>query len=143
MIHEMRSGIYYKLDPEIGEGKVPIDCDEVMEWALWFEAAKDERVVGRTGVGMFEVSTVFLGLCHSFSSEGPPILFETMVFYAERNEEGRKPEAREFEHLFWRGVSWEDAAWNHLETVRILEMETACESGIKEAIEEKIGRKLR
>lgn len=26
------------------------------------------------------ISTVFLGLDHSFSTEGPPILFETMVF---------------------------------------------------------------
>lgn len=132
----------FRLDPEVGEGKVPIDC-EMLEWATWFETAKEERIVGKTIVGMFKVSTVFMGLCHQFSGDGPPILFETMVFSTELDEEGRTVEAREFEHLFWRGVSWEDAAWNHLETVRILEMETACESGIKEAIEEKIRRKLR
>lgn len=36
--------------------------------------------LGRTGVGGQEVSTVFLGIDHSFSDTGPPVLFETMVF---------------------------------------------------------------
>lgn len=46
-------------------------------WAKWFESA--DRVVGKTQLGSVGVSTVFLGLDHSFGS-GPPLLYETMVF---------------------------------------------------------------
>ena len=52
-----------------------------MEWAKWFEDGDNSRVK-LTRVGPYFVSTVFLGL-DSFSfffGEGPPILFETMVY---------------------------------------------------------------
>lgn len=32
------------------------------------------------------ISTVFLGLDHSFSEEGPPVLFETMIFGGEHDQ---------------------------------------------------------
>jgi hypothetical protein len=39
-------------------------------------------VVLRTRIlDVVEVSTVFLGLDHGFSGDGPPILFETMAFW--------------------------------------------------------------
>lgn len=41
----------------------------------------DDRVVWKTRFGEVEVSTVFLGLDHAF--EGPPLLFETLVFGGE------------------------------------------------------------
>jgi hypothetical protein len=47
------------------------------EWAKWFETGN--RRVGQDTVGDKLVSTVFLGLDHSFG-EPRPILFETMVF---------------------------------------------------------------
>lgn len=51
----------------------PISRDE---WAaLWTEC----RAGGRTEVGDATVSTVYLGLDHSFG-DGPPLIFETMVF---------------------------------------------------------------
>lgn len=44
-------------------------------------AVNDERrVVARTELPDCKVSTVFLGLDHSFGKEGGPILFETMIF---------------------------------------------------------------
>lgn len=54
---------------------------DVLTWAQWFETAKDERIVARTDlrVGGY-VSTVFLGLDHSFFGDGPRQLFETLVF---------------------------------------------------------------
>ena len=39
----------------------------------------DNRQVKWTQVGTQVVSTVFLGLDHNFSDEGPPLLFETMI----------------------------------------------------------------
>jgi len=50
---------------------------EMMEWARAFE--KDDRVIGATQVGEAKVSTVWLGLDHSWHG-GPPLIFETMIF---------------------------------------------------------------
>lgn len=52
----------------------------LMVWARWFETA--DRRVAFSDFGKVSVSTVFLGLDHSFDFTGksPPILFETMVF---------------------------------------------------------------
>jgi len=49
----------------------------LMEWARAFEA--DDRHVGDDRIGEAHVSTVWLGLDHSFG-EGPPLIFETMIF---------------------------------------------------------------
>ena len=63
---------------------------DVLEWAEQFEKGEDRRVA-RTEVPLgdgekAEVSTVFLGLDHSFG-EGPPLIFETMVFGGELDQE--------------------------------------------------------
>lgn len=55
----------------------PVTESDVIKWAQWFEKA--ERHVGNDWIGEQRVSTVFLGLDHSFH-EGIPILWETMVF---------------------------------------------------------------
>jgi hypothetical protein len=62
----------------------PILDDELLpaveKWAMLFEQ-KENRIIGqhRTLYGE-KLSTVFLGLDHSFSMTGPPILYETMLF---------------------------------------------------------------
>jgi hypothetical protein len=56
----------------------PIPCRNHLEWARWFETA--DRIVRREHVDHWRISTVFLGLDHNFSGDGPPLLFETMVF---------------------------------------------------------------
>lgn len=59
--------------------KTPLRCDDLTEWAMWFQRA--DRIVKRSIDGDVTVSTVFLGLDHSFNLfEGRPVLFETMVF---------------------------------------------------------------
>jgi hypothetical protein len=58
-------------------GQTPVLEPDLLTWAEWFEHS--ERHVMETFVGPFRVSTVFLGLDHSFSG-GRPILFETMTF---------------------------------------------------------------
>ncbi len=55
----------------------PVPCENLMEWGKWMETA--DRHVALTELGDVKVSTVFLGLDHSFG--GPtPVLFETLVF---------------------------------------------------------------
>ena len=56
----------------------PVREPDLLKAARWFEAA--ERHVADDAVGDTRVSTVFLGLDHSFSRGGPPVLWESMIF---------------------------------------------------------------
>lgn len=67
------------------EGK-EIKKATLMEWAQWIERP-DAKRVNKTTYGDIQVSTVFLGLDHRFVDEGDPILFETMVFGGEHDED--------------------------------------------------------
>ncbi|MGL5937042.1 MAG: hypothetical protein ACRCZI_15630 [Cetobacterium sp.] len=54
---------------------------DLLTWAAWFESHTEDRVIALTVVQPeIKVSTVFLGLDHSFRMTGPPLIFETMVF---------------------------------------------------------------
>ena len=71
---------YYML-----KDKIAIPCD-LMSWARWFEKA--DRHVAKSGGPKGErpwISTVFLGLNHN-SGDGPPLLFETMIFGGEHDQ---------------------------------------------------------
>jgi hypothetical protein len=83
---------YYKLI-----GKLPVPCT-LYAWAHWFPTA--ERIVHLDHVGPLRVSTVFLGLDHSWG-DGPPLLFETMIF--DDNEDGYQT----------RCTTWDEAELMH------------------------------
>lgn len=65
-------------DKYILAGQTPVPEPDLLRWAKWFETC--ERRIRLTRVGHYHVSTVFLGLDHRFYGDGPPILFETMIF---------------------------------------------------------------
>lgn len=65
------------MDYYILQGKSVIKTTDILDWGRWFEKA--DRTIGKTQLPNCLVSTVFLGLDHSFGN-GPPLLFETMVF---------------------------------------------------------------
>lgn len=69
----------YVLD-ENGEPRLE---PSLMRWASWFETSSAQRRVAWTDVYPFQISTIFMGLDHSFF-RGPPLLFETMVFWQRR-----------------------------------------------------------
>ena len=54
-----------------------VECD-LITWAQMFESSEARRVA-RDSIDGVDVSTVFLGLDHSFGN-GPALWFETMVF---------------------------------------------------------------
>jgi hypothetical protein len=64
-------------DKYILQGRNVVPAADLMSWARWFETA--DRHVANEQIGACRVSTVFLGLDHSFG-DGSPLLFETMVF---------------------------------------------------------------
>lgn len=90
--------LHYTLD-----GHTPVLCQDVSVWALWYEGA--DRHVAKTQDGGILVSTVFLGMDHSFGG-GPPLLFETMVFGSPLDQECE------------RCTTWEEAEEQHREMVR-------------------------
>ena len=75
----------YGTDKFILNGKQIVPEPNLLKWANWFQV--ENRVVAKTIIGGVEVSTVFLGLDHSYG-HGPLQLFETMVFggYVDRQE---------------------------------------------------------
>src|SRR5215831_12976163 len=103
----------YSSNYYILEGKTPVPISDFLEWGRWMADA--DRHVAKDYVGPIWVSTVFLGLDHSFLV-GMPILFETMIFtdrmemeelairrYAtwEQAEQGHKVALR-YAHLLWK-----------------------------------------
>ena len=83
-------------------GKLAVPEPDLMKWAMWLETA--DRHVAKTQVGGIWVSTVFLGLDHSFG-RGLPILFETMLFKGGDGDET------------WRCETWEQAEKQHADAV--------------------------
>ena len=64
--------------------KKVIPVNDVLEWAKMFE--KQDRIVTEDNIGEVRISTVFLGLNHRFG-KGKPLIFETMVFEGELDQE--------------------------------------------------------
>lgn len=70
-------------DLYILEGKIPVRVKDIVEWGKAYNS--QDRIVGNTLIQDVRVSTVFLGMDHRFISQGPPILFETMIFGGEHD----------------------------------------------------------
>lgn len=75
------------------DGHNVVEEPNILKWATWFEGAN--RTVNKTTadvslhgekLGQISISTVFLGIDHSFG-EGEPLLFETMVFGGKLDQE--------------------------------------------------------
>jgi hypothetical protein len=120
---------HYILLPNRMIAEVP----DLMEWATWFETA--DRDVAKTETELHIISTIFMGLDHSFSRKGPPILFETMVFARDSHPStvfGWTMEVHESFDCF-RYSSWDDAEAGHRATVsRILKTEADAARTVKE-----------
>lgn len=92
---------HYRLKPDHSIERV-----ELMEWATYFETA--DRRVANTEEDGWRVSTVFLGLDHQYG-EGPPLVFETMVF-----------EGSFSDLLCWRYSTWDEAEAGHQRAVTLV-----------------------
>ncbi len=88
------------------KGKKAVPCDDMDEWANMLKGS--DRTVAKTiiegGKKDIRVSTVFLGLDSSFE-QGPPLIFETMVFDGELDGE------------MDRYTTWEEAEEGHKKMV--------------------------
>ena len=106
----------------LNEDNQAVPEPDLLTWARWLGTA--DRTVERTQVGVWEVSTIFLGLNHSFGDGGPPLLFETMVFGGEVTRtlvldgETRTFTGRHSEDGPFRYSTWEAAMAGHRRVVQ-------------------------
>lgn len=78
----------------LDEGGTPQIEPDLRKWAEWFDSF-DCQIV-RHKIGDVEISTVFLGLDHQYG-DGPPLLYETMIFGGPLDCEMRRRYATEDE----------------------------------------------
>ena len=71
----MTKPMYYTLD-ENGDA---VGTDDVHQMSSLFEHPERRRV-GWDDINGITVSTVFLAMDHNWSGDGPPVLWETMIF---------------------------------------------------------------
>lgn len=76
----------------------------------------EDWIIARDTVGDAVVSTVFLGLDHQFG-DGPPLVFETMIFGGEHDQEQ------------WRYSTIEEAREGHDRAVQIVSGDWIGEQG--------------
>lgn len=75
----MRSEFY------ILDGHQVVPCKDIETWGAFM--TPENKRVARTEKNGITVSTVFLGMDHSWGQPGRPIVFETMVFGGEHDQE--------------------------------------------------------
>lgn len=80
-------------------GKKPVKCKNLLEWGRTLDT-KTCRLARIESDGV-RVSTVFLGLDHNWSGDGPPLLFETIIFGGPQDQQ------------CWRYSTWDQAMKGH------------------------------
>src|SRR5262245_11987790 len=83
----------------------PIKTD-VLTWGRWFEDFFANRFVAEKIIGDVRISTVCIVFDHRYFGDGPPLIFETMIF------------GGEFDQSQWRYSSWDDAVTGHAMAVK-------------------------
>lgn len=68
----------------LNEQGEPELCEDIIAWCKWFGTV--DRHVGDDHIGDVHVSTVFLASDHDFTMQGPPVLWETMIFGGEHDQ---------------------------------------------------------
>jgi hypothetical protein len=97
------------------DGHNPVPCDNTFKWGKWMSST--DRHVADTIIGKIRISTVFLGVDHNFSLIGSPLLFETMIFGGELDQEMRRYE------------TWEEAEKGHKRFIKKVESAIAKAKG--------------
>jgi hypothetical protein len=103
MARNRRGREYFILDDE----HQPVQVD-LFTWGVWFARLENRTVAWGQVNSETHVSTVFLGLDHSFGGRGPRVMFETMVFGGPQDQYQQ------------RYSTWDDAKAGHDAIVRKL-----------------------
>lgn len=93
----------------------------IEEWGRLHSDPEYVRV-GSTDVGPYWVSTVWLGLDHNWTMEGPPVIFETMVFSKDQRDDPNDRGLCEFDVVRYSTLS--EATEGHQAMVLLVEATT-------------------
>lgn len=93
--------VYYIL-----KDRKPVPVESLEEWAKSYDIT--DRHVARDKIGDVEISTVFMGVNHRIHGDGPPLVFETMIFGG----------AHDWHKT--RASTWEEAEQQHAVAVAIV-----------------------
>lgn len=104
--------LYYTLD----ENHNPVPTEDILVWGRFRE--KHKRVA-LDHLSDCWLSTVFLGIDHSFGDHGPPILFETMAFKGKYDGHGIGDEIMQE-----RYATWDEAVAGHTRILKELQKRT-------------------
>ena len=77
----------------LDESGNPVVEPDLMKWGHWMGTGNRHIALDRLAEGV-KISTLFLGVDYNFG-EGPPILFETMIFGGEHDQYQERYETRE------------------------------------------------
>jgi hypothetical protein len=116
----------YILDHE----RRPVPCNDLQRWGEFMEDINNRRVAITVITDKVHVSTVFIGLNHRFTGDGPPILFETMIFGGP-------------DQVQWRYSSWDDAETGHAAAVRITRAALEMDAARRKQLAQKLGVDLK
>lgn len=107
----MTEGMYILVEDKYWGGYKPVKAVSPAQWGRFMENIKIRKLAEwHSPANDIWVSTVFLGIDHQYG-DGPPLLFETMVF---RNGSGEECE---------RCSNWDEAVAMHDEMVAKVEAE--------------------
>ena len=103
----------------LDENRQPVPEPDLRKWAYWYSEAN--RHVACEQVGDLQISTVFLGIDHGFGCDGPPILYETMVFNQSKDN------IHPWREIYMeRCATWDEAVEMHQRAIQwVKEQETA------------------
>lgn len=68
----------------LDDNGTPVAEPDLLAWGKWMQSV-ERHVANDFLPGDIHVSTVFLGLDHSFG-DGPPLIYETMIFGGEHDQ---------------------------------------------------------
>lgn len=110
----------------LDKNKEPIRCENIQQWGEWISKKENKRVALTKKLGI-TISTVFLGVDHNFVG-GPPIIFETMIFGGDHDQE------------MMRYTSWEDAVSGHCQVCERLGISVCIDGSIETKLIEHKGK---
>lgn len=105
---------WYMLDDDKNVIPAPMDADGKLptkEYFDWLES-QEGKIIKQETVNGHWISTVFLGIDHGFGREGPPVVFETMIFPNAENMH---------EKDCWRYATHQEALEGHKNACKVAE----------------------
>lgn len=104
----MQKPIYYLWNRKTKSVYITHSTEEFSKWFIDTE----NRIVGKDRIGGYEISTVALGLAHNIICDGPPKIFETMIFCNNKDDK--------LHQYYWRFSTYFKALKGHREACRLI-----------------------